>query len=123
MSTHSYIGIENSDGSITYAYCHFDGYPLGVGADIVDVGWDEASEVLKEGEMRCWGESYHEDPPHTVKDVNAYLTAIKEGPVSFGYLLRWQGQWEVTTPGMLAFQPLRPVIETQRSVQGSRGPR
>lgn len=26
MSTHAYVGIENSDGSVTYMYVHFDGY-------------------------------------------------------------------------------------------------
>lgn len=27
MSTHSRIGIKNSDGSVTAVYCHCDGYP------------------------------------------------------------------------------------------------
>jgi hypothetical protein len=27
MSTHSNIGIVNDDGSLTYIYCHSDGYP------------------------------------------------------------------------------------------------
>lgn len=32
MSTRSNIGILNQDGSVTFIYCHFDGYPKGVGA-------------------------------------------------------------------------------------------
>lgn len=32
MSTRSRIGIKNSNGTITSIYCHFDGYPDGVGA-------------------------------------------------------------------------------------------
>lgn len=27
MSTRSHIGIMNHDGTVTYIYCHFDGYP------------------------------------------------------------------------------------------------
>ena len=31
MATHSLIGLENTDGTIDYIYCHFDGYASGVG--------------------------------------------------------------------------------------------
>lgn len=31
MSTRSNIGVQNEDGTITAIYCHFDGYPEGVG--------------------------------------------------------------------------------------------
>ena len=31
MATRSRIGIENPDGTVTSIYCHFDGYPNGVG--------------------------------------------------------------------------------------------
>lgn len=31
MSTRSLIGIDNKDGTVTYVYCHWDGYPSGVG--------------------------------------------------------------------------------------------
>ena len=27
MATRSYIGKTNSDGTVTYIYCHYDGYP------------------------------------------------------------------------------------------------
>jgi len=32
MSTRSLIGIQRKNKSIDYIYCHFDGYPTGVGA-------------------------------------------------------------------------------------------
>jgi hypothetical protein len=35
MSTRSRIAIENQDGSVTSIYCHFDGYPEGVGETLV----------------------------------------------------------------------------------------
>lgn len=31
MATRSRIAIENEDGTVTSIYCHFDGYPSGVG--------------------------------------------------------------------------------------------
>ena len=27
MATRSYIGVRNTDSSVDYIYCHFDGYP------------------------------------------------------------------------------------------------
>jgi len=36
MSTRSYILIENTDGTFSGIYCHFDGYPKGVGATLLD---------------------------------------------------------------------------------------
>jgi hypothetical protein len=34
MATRSRIGIENENGTISSIYCHFDGYPEGVGATL-----------------------------------------------------------------------------------------
>ena len=34
MATRSRIGIENENGTISSIYCHFDGYPDGVGATL-----------------------------------------------------------------------------------------
>jgi hypothetical protein len=31
MGTHCYIALEHNDGTITFIYCHFDGYFSGVG--------------------------------------------------------------------------------------------
>ena len=35
MATRSFIGKLNHDGSITVVYCHWDGYPEGVGETLV----------------------------------------------------------------------------------------
>jgi len=34
MATRSRIGIQNPDGSVSSIYCHWDGYPEGVGATL-----------------------------------------------------------------------------------------
>ena len=36
MATRSYIGIRNSDDSVDYIYCHFDGYPAHNGAILTE---------------------------------------------------------------------------------------
>ena len=36
MSTRSRIGIVNSDKTVSSVYCHFDGYPEGVGQTLLD---------------------------------------------------------------------------------------
>jgi hypothetical protein len=36
MSTRSRIGIVNSDKTVSSIYCHFDGYPEGVGQTLLD---------------------------------------------------------------------------------------
>lgn len=42
MSTRSRIGLEHEDGSISSIYCHFDGYPSGVGQTLIDHYADRA---------------------------------------------------------------------------------
>lgn len=34
MSTHSSIAVKNDDGSYEFIYCHWDGYPTGVGSTL-----------------------------------------------------------------------------------------
>ena len=50
MGTRSYIGIENGDGTISGVYCHWDGYPEGVGAILRDFyGQPERVRLLVAG--------------------------------------------------------------------------
>jgi hypothetical protein len=41
MATRSYIGKQQSDGTIRSVYCHWDGYPDGVGKTLVKFYTDE----------------------------------------------------------------------------------
>jgi hypothetical protein len=102
MSTRSLIGIENTDGTVTFAYCHFDGYPSGVGRDIVDMGRLEARSLIKEGDMSTVGEHYHssrgepwEDvKPKTAKDVREFLSVcVREHGCDYAYVLKRSGAW------------------------------
>lgn len=52
MSTRSYIGIENSDGTVDYIYCHWDGYLSNNGQILNDHYQDESKvrQLIVEGD-------------------------------------------------------------------------
>ena len=57
MSTRSYIGIKNSDNTVTYVYCHFDGYPDHNG-NILAKSYqspNRVNELLKLGDLSVLG--------------------------------------------------------------------
>lgn len=60
MSTRSFIGIQNSDGTVDAVYCHFDGYLPGVGADLIGSydGEELARGLVQGGDMRSVGDPY-----------------------------------------------------------------
>ena len=69
MATRSMIGIEQADGTIKGIYCHYDGYPSGVGKTLMEK-WNtrEAAEALIElGDISQLGDglqdtvAYHRD--------------------------------------------------------------
>lgn len=57
MATRSNIGILNEDGTITAIYCHWDGYPEGVGLTLVNHYQDEdkVRELLSLGSLSILG--------------------------------------------------------------------
>lgn len=60
MSTRSRIAIEEDDGSIRSIYCHFDGYPEGVGAILKKHYTDpqKIEELLELGDLSILGTFY-----------------------------------------------------------------
>jgi len=65
MSTRSLIGRENADGSVRYVYCHFDGYPTGVGATLLAHYAEPAKldQLLDLGDLSSLGEEIGEQHP------------------------------------------------------------
>jgi len=57
MSTHSNIGKRLPNGTYRYVYCHFDGYPSGVGRILLEHYQDEAKidALLDLGELSSLG--------------------------------------------------------------------
>ena len=60
MSTRSRIAMQNEDGSIKSIYCHFDGYPDGVGATLKEHYTDpkKVEELINLGDISSLGTFY-----------------------------------------------------------------
>lgn len=57
MATRSYIGVRNTDASVDYIYCHFDGYPEHNGQILAEHYTNEnrVGELLKLGDLSVLG--------------------------------------------------------------------
>lgn len=53
MSTRSHIGVRNTDGTVDYIYCHWDGYPENNGKILVNhyQDMDKVNELMKLGDL------------------------------------------------------------------------
>ena len=120
MATRARIGIENADGSITNSYHHWDGYPAGLGFNLIS-HWDDADklrEAISLGDASNWGKRIAPVGEHSFnapeENVNVYYGRDRGednvGPVSFdnyddfadnwnmageeyAYVLRTNGTW------------------------------
>ena len=69
MSTRCYIAIKNNDNSMDAIYCHYDGYPRGVGNTLNThyTNEDKIRELISLGDISSLGEdiestvAYHRD--------------------------------------------------------------
>ena len=126
MSTRSYIGKEQADGSIKYIYCHFDGYESGVGRMLKDYYQDESlvDKLISLGSISSLekrlepsdGEQHNFD--HPLSDVTvAYhrdrgedldiYTDSEEGFLEDSYMycyLYRNGEWLIRRPGEEALE-------------------
>ena len=62
MGTRSRIAIANSDGSFTSIYCHWDGYPEGVGATLLKhyTTYAKVRELMALGDLSSLGDEIGE---------------------------------------------------------------
>lgn len=68
MATRSHIGILNDDNTVTYVYCHFDGYPEYVGKILKEHynTEDKVRELLSFGHISVLDINIHPtDPSHS----------------------------------------------------------
>lgn len=107
MSTRSFIGIHNDDGSYSVIYCHWDGYIRnGVGLTLVGYYDNEEKirDLLKLGDLSTLGrstltsEAYHRDrgevlnPPRIFQNETELLNYFKESDCNYLYIFeddRW----------------------------------
>jgi hypothetical protein len=97
MATRSYIGIRNTDASVDYIYCHFDGYPSGVGATLVEhyADMDKVNALMKLGDLSVLGnqiggqQDFNDRSTHNPnwclaygRDRNEPNTSVKTGDYS-----------------------------------------
>lgn len=120
MSTRSRIGIETDDG-IRSVYCHFDGYPGGVGKSLRDRWSDdraEVAEMIEHGDMSSLddGDSpteFYADrgetnvDPVAAADRDAFFSDAQHSDAEYAYLLTDDGWvvwnvWERAGPIPLA---------------------
>jgi len=105
MATRSRIAVELDNGTVKSVYCHWDGYPDGVGNDLLNMRFSSTSEVedfidegsrstvdepyyVKYGKSR--GEELEEPDVHT--SANEYFNGDIE---EYGYLFTKEGEWHV----------------------------
>lgn len=57
MATRSYIGVRNSDDTVDYIYCHYDGYPSNNGKILVENYNDptKVNQLLRLGDLSVLG--------------------------------------------------------------------
>ena len=119
MATRSRIGIELEDGSIKSIYCHWDGYPSGVGAKLA-VHYRQREKVLELislGDISSLDEevspigthsfdnpqagvtvAYHRDrgeklsPAREDKDTDHFC---KRGFEEYGYIFTKENEWTI----------------------------
>lgn len=70
MSTNCLIGIKNKDNSIDFIYCHFDGYPQGVGKTLLHnyLVEDKIHKLMDLGDLSSLG-SEPESNPHAWEEL------------------------------------------------------
>mgnify|MGYP003325902931 CR=1 FL=1 len=122
MSTRCLIGKENKDKTITYIYCHHDGYPSWVGKTLLHHYTDETklNNLLALGDMSSLGtepiaKEFNCDAPKEERDryCDSYALSGEDVPAvtikdetEFLKQDRWQeyiylfreGKWYIATP-------------------------
>ncbi len=103
MATRSTIGIKTEDGTIKAIYCHWDGYPAGVGVGLIENydskeqaealinlgGFSSLMETLEETRGGVYMTSHYQpsDPARTFTNEKDWLENFNAGEEYF-YLYR-----------------------------------
>jgi len=121
MATRSYIGVQMPNGSIEAVYCHFDGYPRGVGHTLHTYhnSLQAAASILELGDLSYLAEKLAPEPSQvhkfglpvpgvtvaymrdrgetglearTFPDIKTFTQAAKDSWAEYIYLFR-DGAW------------------------------
>ena len=80
MATRSRIGLMLEDGSIKHSYCHFDGYPKGVGHTLVE----NYSDIDRAKELLSFGDMSYLSPKVTPEGEHSFNNPEKDVTVFYG---------------------------------------
>ena len=80
MSTRSRIGLMLEDGTVKHSYCHFDGYPNGVGHTLVE----NYSEIEKVEELLSFGDMSFLAPKVTPDGIHNFNNPEQGVTVFYG---------------------------------------
>lgn len=80
MSTRARIGLMLEDGTIKHSYCHFDGYPNGVGHTLVE----NYSEIEKVEELLSFGDMSFLAPKVTPEGIHNFNNPEQGVTVFYG---------------------------------------
>ena len=93
MATRSRIGLTLEDGTIKHSYCHFDGYPHGVGHTLVK----HYSDIEKVKELLGFGDMSFLAPKVTPDGIHNFDTYEQDVTVFYGRDRAETGVDSVTT--------------------------
>ena len=81
MATRARIGIENADGSILTSYHHWDGYPAGLGFNLVNNWADEdlLGAAIQLGDASHWADTIGSKTDFDCRDDNYYAQNVYYG--------------------------------------------
>lgn len=80
MATRSRIGLMLEDGKIKHSYCHFDGYPHGVGHTLLE----HYSDIQKVEELLSFGDMSFLAPKVTPDGIHNFDTYEQDVTVFYG---------------------------------------
>ena len=126
MSTNSYIGIEKTDGTVTYIYGHFDGMTVRMGGTLQESynSADAVNALVAMGDMSVLGDNlaesifYTRDRGEAASDNMAAIAADRtefgeELGGAYAYLFSTEmNSWTVKTPGRAVWVGLRSALQT-----------
>jgi len=98
MGTRSNIAIEQEDGCVKVAYCHYDGYLESVGVSLLTEydTREKADELIDIGNMRSLGDKSSPEEPETYVSLDNYMSWHVD-PVFIEYIYLWRdGEWFVS---------------------------
>jgi len=125
MATRSVIGIENSDGTISAIYCHWDGYVSGVGKSLI-IGFCSRAmteALIAHGDVSSLGSDlvstrfYHRDKgerlskPRRVKGAAGLNAFMGDCGAGYAYYLTRRGKWKFSSGD--GFQYLEPAVKKE----------